>query len=132
MTYHQSTAEPEPDTFLNALVKWLAHTFGLAILPFLAKWTVAPGSPRDAELCLFVLVLGASACFEGAFSHRNVLSRTMAIVAGILAAIYGAMGYAKLSSGEAFPAVGLLLWAVIVLSACYLIYKLPILWEQCC
>jgi hypothetical protein len=117
------------DSFLNALVKWLATSYGLAILPFLAK--LLGRGPYEAEFCLFLLVLGASGLFEAAFRHERLVTRTILAVVGLSAVVYGAFGYADLSGGQPFPPARLLWWGVWVLSASYLAYKVPVLWREC-
>jgi hypothetical protein len=120
---------PQRDKFHNSLLKWLATSYGLALLPFLAKLIVAQG-PYQAEFCLFILVLAASGELEAAFHPSSSASRTLLIVAGIFCIFYGALGYGQISSGQPFEAVGLLWWVVGVLSGAYLIYKVPLLWEN--
>jgi hypothetical protein len=124
-----SSDRTPPDSFLDALLKWMASTYGLALLPLIAKLIVTHG-PYGAESCLFVLVLGASGGFEAAFTTKGSwATRTFLIVTALFSVFYGATGYAELSSGQVFPAIGLLWWAAGVLSLAYLIYKVPLLWE---
>lgn len=120
----------QPESFLDALLKWLASTYGLALLPLIAKLIVTHG-PYGAESCLFILVLGASGGFEAAFESGSWGTRTLLIVTALFSVFYGATGYAELSSGQPFPAAGLLWWTAGVLSVSYLIYKVPLLWEKC-
>lgn len=117
------------DSFPNALIKWLATSYGLAILPFLAK--LLGKGPYEAEFCLFLLVLGASGLLDAAFTHVRAATRTILALVGLSAVVYGAFGYADISGGQPFPPAKLLWWGVGVLSAAYLAYKLPLLWEEC-
>jgi hypothetical protein len=120
---------PHRDKFHNSFLKWLVTAYGLALLPFLAKLIVAQG-PYQAEFCLFILVLAASGILEAAFHPSSSASRTLLIAAGIFCICYGALGYGKLSTSQDFQAVSLLWWVVGVLSAAYLLYKIPLLWKE--
>jgi hypothetical protein len=124
MKFRVSPAVPG---FTDELLKWLARTFLIALLPLLAKAILAQG-PYDAELYLFVLVLGASGVLEAAFTHGSAPMKTILVILGTLAIAYGALGYAKVSSGEAFASAGGLRLALAGLSCAYLIYKVPRLW----
>jgi hypothetical protein len=92
---------------------------------------VDPNGTREAEFCLFVLVLGTSGSLDAAFTHGSWATRTFLIFGGVFSILYGAIGYAELSSGKAFPADRFLPWIAFVLSALYFIYKVPVLRDQC-
>lgn len=119
----------EHDSFPNAVLKWLATSYGLALLPFFAK--LLGKGPYEAEFCLFLLVLGASGLLEAAFHHVRAVTRTILALVGLSAVVYGAFGYADISGGQPFPPARLLWWGVGILSAAYLAYKLPLLWREC-
>jgi len=121
------------DSFLNALLKWFASSYGVACLPLVAKRIVTPSASFLQDLCLFVLVLGASGALEAAFCNEgeSSLTRTLLIVGGTFSLFYGAIGYATLSAGTSWAASGLLLYVIGVLSVAYLAYKVPLIWDRC-
>lgn len=121
----------EPLTFWNALVQWIGKSFGLALLPFLAKFAVAPSGPHGAEFCIFVMVLGATGLLEAAFATQSTLTRTLLVFWGIASVAYGAIGYDQLTISSAFPGGGPLSIVAWSLAASYGTYKVPLLWDQC-
>lgn len=121
----------EPDTFADGFLKWIASSFGLALLPLIAKMIVSPSGTREAEFCLFVLVLGTCGSLDAAFTHGSWAMRTFLIFGGVFSVLYGAIGYAEFSSSKVFPADGLLPWVAGVLSVLYFLYKVPVLINEC-
>lgn len=118
--------------FWDAFFKWGAATYGVALSPLFARLFSGENAPFTSEYCLFVLVLGATGALEAAFvAQGSSLRRSFLIFGGGVAALYGGMGYVKVTAGATLPAGGFLWWFVGGLTVAYLAYKIPVLRDQC-
>lgn len=119
--------------FYDALCKWLAGSFGLALLPLLARLIVNPSGQLQIEGCLFILVLASTGILEAFTDPLSSPSRTILLLLGGVSALYGALGYGTLvgaAIGNVAPnfKAGWLIWPLLAsLSFAYLSYKLPLL-----
>jgi hypothetical protein len=112
------------DSFGHALFKWAVKSYGLALLPLIAKAWVVGTKDLSPEACLFVLVLAATGICEVLFDDgENGFLRTTLGVTAISCVLYGGEGYARLSAAEPFPGLWLLrglLWGLVGI---YFLYK---------